>query len=101
MTENCLVICGEVAKAPKRRTSPAGIEHCQFYLSHRSNQLEAGFSRLAHCYIAVVAAGELSHQIALTLTQGMQVRISGFITSHKTTAGVGKLVLHANEIEMI
>jgi len=92
---------GLVYKAPKRRTSPAGIEHCQFYLEHSSNQVEAGFSRLAHCYITVVAAGDISQKVTLTLTQGTQVRVSGFITSHKTQAGIGKLVLHANQIEII
>lgn len=90
---------GVVVKSPKRRTSPAGIEHCQFYLDHSSHQIEAGFSRHAHCYMAVVAAGEVSQQVALT--QGTQVRVSGFITSHKTQAGFGKLVLHANQIEKI
>jgi primosomal replication protein N len=101
VTENCLVISGEVAKAPSCRTSPAGIAHCQFYVRHNSLQMEAGFSRQAHCYLAVVVSGERSQQFALNLTQGMQVRVSGFLTMHKTRNGLDKLVLHANEIEMI
>ncbi len=99
--ENQLVLQGALLKAPKRSTSPAGVPHCFFEIEHRSNQLEAGFNRQAWLRLGVVVSGEASQHLTHDLSIGSQVRVSGFLTSHKTSSGLGRLVLHANHIEKI
>lgn len=101
MTENCLVITGELTRAPRYRTSPGGIEHCQFWLAHRSSQLEAGLNRQAYCQIGVVASGKEFRQELLPLSMGSQVRVQGFLQTQKARNGESKLILHAQQIELL
>ena len=98
--ENCLVLTGQVVKAPKHSTSPAGIEHCQFSIDHKSIQTEAGMNRQAFVRIQVVTTGELS-QLTRELIAGSHVKVSGFINRHESRNGNPLLVLHAQHIEMI
>ena len=98
--ENCLVLSGEVVKTPKHSTSPAGIEHCQFSIDHKSIQTEAGMNRQAFVRIQVVATGELS-QLTRELIAGSNIKVSGFINRHESRNGNPLLVLHAQQIEMI
>ncbi|MFM2483105.1 primosomal replication protein N [Celerinatantimonas sp. YJH-8] len=101
MTDNCLVITGELIRAPRYRTSPGGIEHCQFWLSHRSHQIEAGLSRSAQCSIGVVASGQEFRQELLPLSMGCQVRVRGFLQTQRSRNGESKLILHAQQIELL
>jgi primosomal replication protein N len=97
---NSLVLVGELVKAPKFSTSPAGIEHCQFSIDHRSVQNEAGMNRQAYVRIQVVATGEVT-QLTRELIAGNQVKVSGFLNRHESRNGNPILVLHAQQIEMI
>ena len=97
---NCLVLVGEVVKAPKFSTSPAGIEHCQFTIDHKSIQQEAGMSRQAFVRIQVVATSELS-LLTRELMSGSNIKVTGFINRHESRNGNPLLVLHAQQIEMI
>jgi primosomal replication protein N len=97
---NSLVLVGEVVKAPKFSTSPAGIQHCQFSIEHKSIQQEAGMNRQAFVRIQVVATGELS-QLTRDLTGGSNIKVTGFINRHESRNGNPLLVLHAQQIEMI
>jgi primosomal replication protein N len=97
---NSLVLVGELVKAPKFSTSPAGIEHCQFSIDHRSVQNEAGMNRQAFVRIQVVATGEVT-QLTRELIAGNQVKVSGFLNRHESRNGNPILVLHAQQIEMI
>jgi len=98
--ENSLVLSGEVVKAPKQSTSPAGIVHSQFSIDHKSSQNEAGLNRQAFVRIQVVATGELSH-LTRELVVGQYVRVTGFINRHESRSGNPLLVLHAQQIQMI
>jgi len=98
--ENCLVLTGEVVRAPKQSTSPAGISHSQFSIDHKSIQNEAGMNRQAFVRIQVVATGKLSH-LTRELVAGNVVKVSGFINRHESRSGNPLLVLHAQQIEMI
>ncbi|MGL4858830.1 MAG: primosomal replication protein N [Enterobacteriaceae bacterium] len=98
---NRLVLSGTVCQAPVRRKSPAGIPHCQFVVEHRSRQQEAGFNRQAWCRIPVVISGEASQNITHSITVGSKLIVEGFISSHQGRNGVSKLVLHAEQIELI
>jgi len=91
---------GEVVKPPKTSTSPAGIQHCQFSMDHKSIQNEAGMNRQAFVRIQVVATGELS-SLTRNLTAGSKVKVTGFINRHESRNGNPLLVLHAQQIEMI
>lgn len=100
MNINCLVLVGEVVKTPKFSTSPAGIEHCQFSIDHKSIQNEAGLNRQAFVRIQVVATGALS-QLTRELIAGSNVKVTGFINRHESRNGNPLLVLHASQIDMI
>ena len=99
--ENRLSIIGIVTGNLKRRKSPNGIEHCQFLLEHRSNQVEANLSRQAWCKIPVQVSGNQLVEKTQSITVGSKLLVVGFITSHKTSNGLTQLVLHAEQIEFI
>jgi primosomal replication protein N len=101
VTENCLVLIGSVAKAPKLSTSPAGIHHCQFSIDHQSMQVEDNMNRKAFVRMRVVATGEWSQHLTRDLTEGCVVKVTGFINRHESRNGNPFLVLHAQQIEMI
>ncbi|WP_084404926.1 MULTISPECIES: primosomal replication protein N [Aliagarivorans] len=101
MSDNRLVLTGRLLRAPKRNTSPAGVPHCQFWLEHRSAQTEAGLNRQAYCQMAVVLSGEAFEQDSLQLTMGSEVRVTGFVSSHKLPSGEYRLVLHAHTIDLL
>ncbi|HGM4678884.1 TPA: primosomal replication protein N [Serratia marcescens] len=101
MTANSLVLSGTVCKAPVRKVSPSGIPHCQFVLEHRSQQMEAGFSRQAWCRMPVVVSGQQSQALTQRLTVGSQITVQGFVSCHQGRNGLSKLVLHAEQIELI
>jgi len=95
------VLVGTVVKQPKTSTSPAGIHHCQFSIDHHSIQNEAGMNRQAFVRIQVVATGDLSQHLTRDLTEGSNVKVTGFINRHESRNGNPLLVLHAQQIEMI
>ncbi len=101
MLENCLVLVGEVVKSAKQSTSPAGIHHCQFTIDHKSIQVEANMNRQAFVRMQVMATGQWSQALVCELTEGKQVKVSGFINRHESRNGNPLLVLHAQQIEMI
>ncbi|ACZ78210.1 MULTISPECIES: primosomal replication protein N [Dickeya] len=101
VTANRLVLSGTVCKTPIRKVSPSGIPHCQFVLEHRSVQEEAGLSRQAWCRMPVIVSGHPSQAFTHSITVGMQLRVQGFISCHQGRNGLSKLVLHAEQIELI
>lgn len=92
---------GTVVKKPKTSTSPAGIQHCQFSIDHHSIQNEAGMNRQAFVRIQVVATGDMSQHLTRDLTEGSNIKVTGFINRHESRNGNPLLVLHAQQIEMI
>ncbi|WP_434358238.1 primosomal replication protein N [Parasalinivibrio latis] len=98
---NRMELSGVIAKGPVRTQSPAGIPHCHFVLEHRSMQQEAGLERQVYCRIQVVVSGERSNAATLDLSPGCNTRVSGFVAYQTGRNGLGKLVLHADEINQI
>jgi primosomal replication protein N len=94
-------LTGTVMKSPVRTTSPSGIEHCRFWLEHRSVVVEADLSRQAYCRIPVVVSGPRSQALTQNLVQGCSIQVRGFITSQADKNGIGRLVLHAEDITHI
>lgn len=101
MINNRLSLIGQVIHEPKRIKSPNGVEHCQLILEHRSNQKEGDFFRQVWCRMPVqISALPLIKQTQ-SITVGCNLLVVGFINSHKTSNGLSKLVLHAEQVEFI
>ncbi|WP_162045473.1 primosomal replication protein N [Vibrio taketomensis] len=98
---NRMELSGTVAKSPIRRKSPSGIEHCQFWLEHRSTVIEADLPRQVYCRIPVVISGARSTALTQDLVQGSNIKVGGFVAYQTGRNGVGKLVLHADNITQI
>ncbi|GAA0496240.1 primosomal replication protein N [Tatumella terrea] len=98
---NRLRLSGNVCGRVVRKTSPSGIPHCQFVLEHQSMQEEAGLSRHAWCRIPVIISGTAHLQITQHITVGTQLIIDGFLHCHQAATGQSKMVLHAEQIELI
>lgn len=92
---------GFVTQLPKRLKSPNGIEHCQFWLEHRSEKIESGLPRQTWLKMPIQVSGNQLVEKTQSITVGSQLLIVGFITSHKTSNGLHQLVLHAEQIEFI
>lgn len=101
MTDNFLRLAGVVTEKPTFKTSPSGVQHCNFVVEHRSTQEEAELPRNTFCYMPVAVSGLLANQLKNKLSKGMQIRASGFITYHQSKNQLGKLVMHAQYIEQI
>jgi primosomal replication protein N len=49
----------------------------------------------------VVVSGQQSQALTQRLTVGSQVTVQGFVSCHQGRNGLNKLVLHAEQIELI
>ncbi|OOF67006.1 primosomal replication protein N [Rodentibacter sp. Ppn85] len=99
--DNRFSLTGVVCQLPKRHKSPNGIEHCRFWLEHRSEQVESGLSRQAWLKMPIQVSGNQLVEKTQSITVGNQLLVVGFITSHRTVNGLSQLVLHAEQIEFI
>lgn len=64
-------------------------------------QVEAGFTRQAWCRMPVIVSGKAHQAITQSITVGTQLKIQGFVCHHQGRNGLNKLVLHAEQIELI
>ena len=96
---NRLVLSGLVTKTPIKKMSPSGISHCQFYLEHVSEQIEAGLSRQAWCIMPVIVSGQ--QELSYSIKKGSKVLVSGFISTHTKRDKTSQIVLHADQIELL
>lgn len=98
---NQLTLAGTVTKSAKISQSPAGVPHLHFTIEHKSVQVEAGLQRQCYARIQVIASGEWAQAWSETLTLGRAIKVAGFIQRHDDQHGLGKLVLHAQNIEQV
>ena len=96
---NRLVLSGLVTKTPIKKMSPSGISHCQFYLEHVSEQIEAGFPRQAWCTLPVIVSGQ--QDLSYSIKKGSKVLVSGFISTHTKRDKTSQIVLHADQIKLL
>lgn len=101
MFTNRLVLAGTVCKALIRKVSPSGIPHYQFVLEHRSQQLEAALTRQAWCRMPIIASGQTLEAHTHSITVSSRITVAGFISTHQGRNGLSKLVLHAEQIDLI
>lgn len=64
-------------------------------------QEEAGFHRQAWCQMPVIISGQANQAITHSITVGTQITVHGFVSCHKARNGLSKMVLHAEQIELI
>lgn len=99
--DNRFSLTGVITQLPKRSKSPNGVEHCQFWLEHRSEKIESGLPRQAWLKMPIQISGHQLIEKTQSITVGDKLLVVGFITSHKTQSGIHQLVLHAEQIEFI
>ncbi len=99
--DNRLVISGVVGNLPETRYSPAGIPITRFTLRHQSLQQEAGMQRQVICNIGVIASGNEMLKVSKGLQDGQQLRVSGFLSRANNRQGENRLILHAEQIELL
>ena len=58
-------------------------------------------NRQAFVRMQVVVTGEWSQHLTRELTEGVVIKVTGFINRHETRNGSPILALHAQKIEMI
>ena len=98
-TNNRLVLSGIVKKTPIQKMSPSGISHCQFYLEHVSEQIEAELTRQAWCIMPVIVSGQ--QELSYSIKKGSKVLVSGFISTHTKRDKTSQIVLHADQIKLL
>ncbi|KFC94568.1 primosomal replication protein N [Leminorella grimontii ATCC 33999 = DSM 5078] len=49
----------------------------------------------------VVVSGQQSQALTHSITVGSRLKVTGFISTHQGRNGLNKLVLHAEQIELI
>lgn len=98
---NRMELSGTVAKSPIRSKSPSGIEHCRFWLEHRSTVIEADLARQVYCRMPVVISGPRSQATTQNLVLGSNIQVGGFVAYQTGRNGIGKIVLHADHITYI
>lgn len=64
------------------KQKPNGIAHCQFWLEHRSEQVESGLSRQAWLKMPVQVSGNQLIEKTQSITVGSKL-CGGFITHIK------------------
>lgn len=99
--DNSVVFTGQVCRQVEHSESPAGILHSYLVLEQRSVQQEAGMNRQTYVRLQVVCAGQQFSSVTHNLTVGMTVRVFGFLNRHQNRSGQSKLVLHAQQIEIL
>ena len=99
--DNRLVISGVLGKSPETRYSPAGIPITRFTLRHESTQQEAGMQRQVICNIGVIVSGSELLESTRSLQSGQQLKVSGFLSRANNRQGENRLILHAEQIELL
>jgi primosomal replication protein N len=101
LLDNRLIIAGYVSGPCQTHYSPVGLPLTRFVLEHRSRQREADMAREARCRIQVIAGGEGLVRSTAKLMPGALVRVHGFISRANHRRGESRLVVHAEQIEIL
>jgi primosomal replication protein N len=99
--DNELVLTGQLLKAVRVRTTPAGIPIARFVLAHRSRRSEAGQLREVQCQLLVVVSGEALTAGVVAKAPGTWLRVKGFLSRAGYRAPDTRIELHALEIQTV
>ena len=98
MDANAVSLAGEIAGAEPLRHTPAGLPLLAFKLTHKSQQIEAGYRRQVECEVSCIAMGDAATRLA-KLGTGAAVKVTGFLNRKNRMSA--QLVLHATSTEIL
>ena len=93
---NRFQLVASISEREVLRYTPAGIPIVSARVQHRSEQIEAGISRLVEMEVAVVAAGEIAGRFA-QVDLGATYRFTGFLA--RKSRNSKSLVFHIAAFE--
>lgn len=94
MEVNAVALSGELKDIEPLRHTPAGIPLLNFRLTHKSQQIEAGYKRQVECELSGIAIGEVA--LAMSRMQaGAPVSVEGFLNRKNRMSA--QLVLHVTK----
>ena len=94
MEINTVALSGELKEAEPLRHTPAGIPLLNFRLTHKSQQLEAGYKRQVECELNGIAIGEVA--IVMSRMQpGAALNVEGFLNRKNRMSA--QLILHVTK----
>jgi len=91
---NAVALSGELTEVEPLRHTPAGIPLLNFRLTHKSQQMEAGFKRQVECEVNGIAIGEVAVAMA-RMSVGATVSLEGFLNRKNRMST--QLVLHVTQ----
>ncbi|WP_423839167.1 primosomal replication protein N [Undibacterium luofuense] len=95
---NQLQLRASVLEKEALRHTPAGIPVATAILSHRSEQSEAGYQRIAEMEITALVAGPQAARFA-QIPAGTELMVQGFLCRKNRNSK--SLVLHISEFEIL
>jgi primosomal replication protein N len=95
---NAVSLAGEIAGIEPLRHTPAGLPLIQFKLTHRSQQIEAGYRRQVECEVSCIAMGDAATRLS-KLRPGATVKVTGFLNRKNRMSA--QLMLHATLTEIL
>ena len=98
MEQNTVRLSGTVRELKALRTSPAGVEHRELVLEHRSRQVLAGRMREVRAQVIVKISGRELIAVFEGLGSGTRIIVTGLLAqaSHRDAQ---QLLIHAQTIE--
>jgi primosomal replication protein N len=96
--QNTVRISGTVRELKALRASPAGVEHRELVLEHRSRQMLTGQMREVRAVVIVKISGRELAEVVERLSPGNRVIVTGLLAqaSHHDAQ---QLLIHAQTIE--
>lgn len=91
MEVNAVAVSGELKDVEPLRHTPAGIPLLNFTLTHKSQQIEAGYKRQVECELNGIAIGEVA-VVMSRMPPGAMVNVEGFLNRKNRMSA--QLILH-------
>jgi primosomal replication protein N len=95
---NTVALSGELTQIEPLRHTPAGVPVVNFKLTHKSQQIEAGYRRQVDCDVNGIAIGEVA--VAMSRLQaGHAVAVEGFLNRKNRMSA--QLILHVTKASQL
>jgi len=96
--QNTVRLSGTVRELKALRTSPAGVEHRELVLEHRSRQVLAGQMREVRALVIIKISGREPMAVVEGLIPGNRIIVTGLL-AQASHHDVQQLLIHAQTIE--
>lgn len=98
MDVNTVALSGELKDIEPLRHTPAGIPLLNFRLTHKSQQIEAGYKRQVECELNGIAIGEVALAMS-RMPAGAPVSVEGFLNRKNRMSA--QLILHVTNAQSV